>query len=345
MWLALFLNINKPVGKSKKLCIVLLLLIIHFKITAQTDYKAYYVNLNKANTFKDRDSILKYSLNALKLANPLPNDILSIAFYYFEKNNIPKAKHYFLEAIKKGYQIEPDEDFKDLPFKTEYDFDFISKYENSNTKHAKFMNAMYSENKSEIRKLRKKFIQNIDRIEDSKYEVLLQNELNFQKIRFEILPNKQVPDSIIPILYKYLNIGNSYYMLDLLQKDEFPSRYKCRRFNDQSVNMLINHAIAGFANKEDAKLFIDLLWKQVENGNLSPYDYAKAVDHFTSWYEDHEKTLLGTVTISTDFITFQCIDVINPEELNELRAKYWLEPIEVFCKNTGYLLPKNYSKK
>lgn len=331
--------------KIKQLCFIILLLTFSFKIKAQSDYKTYYVNINKSNTFKQTDSILKYRLNTQKFAKPLPHDILTIAFYYFEKNNMPKAKTYFLEAFKNGYQIETDEAFKDLPFKTEYDFSFVSKYENSNTSYANFMKTMFAQNRIEIRKLRKEFIRNIDRIEDSKYEVLLQNELNFQKVRFEILPSKQLSDSTLTILYKYLNIGNSYYMLELLEKDEFPSRYKCRRFNDQSIAMLINHAIAGFANKEDAKIFMDLLWKQVENGNLSADYYSKAIDHYTSWYEDHKKSLLGTSTVSEDFKTFQCIDVINPEELNELRAKYWLGTIEQYCKSTGILLPKNYDRK
>lgn len=331
--------------KSTQFIFLIILFAINFASLAQTDYKAYHKNLNKANTFKVADSLLKYKLIAIKKARPLPNDLLSVGFYFFEKKNLPKAKYYFLEAIKSGYQIEPDADFNDLPFKTEYDFSFISKYEKSNSPYAKFMTTMYAKNKNKIRKLRKNFVLNIDRIQDRNYEVLLQNELNFQKIRFEILPTKQVSDSVVRTLYKYLNIGNSYYMLELLQKNEFPSRYKCRRFNDQSFGMLVNHAIAGFAEKEEAKLFIYLLWKQVEMGNMSPYDYAKAIDHFTSWYVEAGKTLLGTVTFSEDFKTFQCIDVINPEELNELRDKYWLVPIEVFCKNTGYLLPKNYTEK
>ena len=149
----------------------------------------------------------------------------------------------------------------------------------------------------------------------------------------------------MPTLFKYLNIGNSYYMLELLQKDEFPNRYKCRRFNDQSIGILINHAIAGFANKEDAKLFMDLLWKQVENGNLSADYYSKAMDHYISWYENHEKSLLGTTVFSEDFKTFQLNDVIDPEQLNELRAKYWLGTIEQYCISTGFLLPKNYVSK
>lgn len=331
--------------KFNQLSLILLLLAFNLNIAAQTNYKSYYASLNKSKAYLEIDSILKYKLNALKFAKPLPSDILNIGFYYFQKNDIPKAKHYYLEAIKNGYQIEPDEEFKDLPYQTEYDFGFISKYENSNLSFANFINAMYTANKTETRKLRKKFIRNVDIIEDRKYEVLLQNELNFQKIRFEILPSKQVPDTIVSVLYKYLNIGNSYYMLDLLQNDAFPSRYKCRRFKDQSLGILINHAIAGFANKEDAKLFIDLLWKQVENGNMTPDAYSKAVDHYTSWYINPEKSLLGTSIISEDFKVFQCIDVINPQELNELRDRYWLVSIEEYCESTGFLLPKNYKKK
>ena len=125
--------------KTQQLIVLILLLAFSLETTAQTDYKAYYINVNKANTFKDTDSVLKYRLNALKFAKPLPNDLRSIAFYYYENNNIPKASYYFLEAIKNGYQIEPDEAFKDIPYKTEYDFGFISKYENSSTSFASFI--------------------------------------------------------------------------------------------------------------------------------------------------------------------------------------------------------------
>lgn len=331
--------------KKKNLYSIFLLLLLNFNLNGQINYKAYYLNLNKTKNFSDTDSILKYQLNALEFSRPLPKDLINIAFSYFKKKNISKASYYFCEAIKNGYQIEPDENYLNLPYKTEYDFGFISKYKDSKNIFADFMNIMYSKNKRKIKKLRRKFIKNIDVIEDSKYEVLLQNELNFQKIRMNILPNKQVPDSIILTLHKYLNIGNSYYMLDLLKNNDFPSRYKCRRFNDQTINMLLNHAISSFANKEDAKLFIDLLWKQVENGNLNPYDYAKAMDHFIQWYENSNYSLLGTTTISEDYKTFQCIDVLYPEKLDELRSQYWLESIEIFCRNTNFNLPKNYIKK
>lgn len=130
-----------------------------------------------------------------------------------------------------------------------------------------------------------------------------------------------------------------------MKDNQFPHRNNCRRFNGQTINILLNHAIASFTNKEDAKEFIDLLWKQVENGNITTKDFANAIDHYTQWYVNSNYTLLGTTTISNDFKIFQCKDVLFPDELNALRKKYWLEPIEIYCESTGFLLPKNYIKK
>lgn len=309
---------------------------------AQSDYHKYYLNINKSKEYSNVDSILKYRLAAINYAKPLPKDLLNISFYLYEKGDVSKSSHFFCRAFKNGYQVEPDENYKDLPFKIEYDFGFIDRYIDSKTRYANFMSFMYKKNKKRIKKIRKKFIKQIDEIDDARYEVLLQNELNFQRIRMDILPNKVNIDSVTLTLHKYLNIGNSYYMLDLLKNDEFPNRYKCRRFNEQNINILLNHAIASFATKEDAKQFVDLLWKQVEIGNIIPYDYAKAIDHYTQWYENSERSLLGTTTTSEDFKTFQCVDVLYPEKLDELRDSFWLESIELFCDNTGFKMPNNY---
>lgn len=320
-------------------------LLISFNIHSQNNYKEYHLNLIKSRNSENIDSIIYYQLNAIKAAKPFPKDLISIAFNYYKKNNIKKASHYFCLAFKYGYQIEPDVDFENLPYKGEYDFGFIHKYESINTPYAQFMNLMYSKNKRKIKKARKEFIKKNSKIDDSKYEVLLQNEYNFQKIRLSILPKIQLADSTVNILHKYLNIGNSYYFLNLLKKNEFPDRLKCRRFNEQNINILLNHAISSFSNKDDAKLFIDLLWEQVEIGNISPSDYAKAIDQYTQWYENSDFTLLGTTTISTDdFKTFQCKDVLYPDKLNELRKQFWLESIETYCKYTKFILPKNYIK-
>ncbi len=324
---------------------LVLFLSLRMNSYSQENYKQYFAELIKSQNFTDADSILKYQLKAFSYAKPFPNDLLGTAFWFYKKGNISKANYFFCQAFENGYQIEPDKDYSNLPYKIEYNQGFIDMFKNKKNSYSDFMNFMYSRNKNKIKRLRKKFINKINEIEDAKYEFLLQNEYDFQQIRINILPKKQLPDTIVNIVHKYANIGNGQYMLDLLKNNQFPNRYKCRRFNGQTINILLNHAIASFANKEDAKTFIDLLWKQVENGNLTAKDYANAIDHYTHWYVNSNYTLLGTTTISNDFKTFQCKDVLYPNELNVLRNKYWLETIEIFCERAGFLLPKNYTNK
>lgn len=330
----------------KKFFLILFFLLVTSNSNSQSNYKLYYENLNKAKNFEELDSIIFYQVKATSYAEPLPKDALNLAFNFYKKNNLRKSNDYFCLAFEYGYQIETDLDYKNIPYSIDYDFGFIEKYKNLNNPYSTFINEMYNKNYKKIKKLRKKFIQKIDKLENYKYEVLLQNEYDFQTVRLGILPKKNISDSIQNILNKYLNTGNSYLMLDLLKNNKFPKRTNCRRFNEQTISMLLNHAISAFATKDDAKEFIELLWVQVENGNISPYEYAKAIDHYTSWYENSEYSLLGTSTMaSSDFKTFQCISVLYPEKLNELRNKYWLETIEIFCLKTGFKLPQNYTNK
>jgi len=331
--------------KKQIILIAVIFILLSFNGNAQKKYKEYYNELNKSGNFTDTDSILKYQLNALEYAQPLPSDLIGIAFSYYEKKKFKKSSYYFCEAIKHGYQIETDEDYIKYPYKIDYDFTFVSNFKSQKNDFSDFINFMFKKNKKKAKKIRKKFIRRIDKIEDAKYEFLLQNEFNFQEIRLEILPNEKLPDTIVKIIHKYANIGNANYMLDMLKNNTFPYRLNCRRFNSQSINMLLNHAIASFVKKDDAKLFIDLLWGQVENGNITPKDYANAMDHYTQWYINKNKSLLATTTFSEDFKTFQCMDVLYPEKLNELRKQYWLEDIEVFCNTTNFKLPKNYINK
>lgn len=326
----------------KRFFVILFFLCSHFVI-GQSNYKLYYQAFLKANSVESKDSVLYYKLKAITFADAFPKDLLNISFEYYKNENLKLADKYFIKAILNGYQIEPDSDFINIPYKTNYDFGFIEKFKNSKSIYGEFMNTMYNRNKKKIEKARLNFLNSIDLVEDSKFEYLLQNEFDFQKVRLEILPQKNISDSIYVVLNKYMNTGNSYVMLEMLKNNSFPNRKKCRRFNDQTIALLLNHAIAAFVDKEDAKEFVDLLWEQVEKGNITTYDYAKALDHYTSWYEKNNTSLLGTTTIaSSDFKTFQCLDVLYPEKLNELRKKYWLNTIEEFCKSTGFLLPSNY---
>nr|WP_042286976.1 hypothetical protein [Nonlabens ulvanivorans] len=103
------------------------------------------------------------------------------------------------------------------------------------------------------RKARKKFLKQIDPIQNEIYEVMLQNEYDFQEVRLNILPKKDIPEADRKAASKYLNTGNSYLMLQLLKDGKFPKRNRCARFNDQTITILLNHAIAAFVNKKMQK--------------------------------------------------------------------------------------------
>ncbi len=328
---------------AMKICLYFLIFFIS-SIKAQ-NYKEYHELVDKNTLTKDNDSIVFYLEKAISsVKKPFPKQLLSLGFQYYEKGNDKKAYNTFLRAIENGYQFESD--MKKLVYYIEYNSNFIETYKEGKFPFFNYMNEMYSKNIKKIKKYRQKFLKKINKKQNETYEVFLQNEYYFQIIRLNILPERGVGRDTLGIVSKYLPSGNSYAMLKLLKQDNFPKRYNCARFNDHTITILLNHAISGFANKNDAEEFINLLWREVERGNITPYDYAKAYDHYVVWYVDDNRTYFGTTLTSIEGVEeLVCKDVIYPEKLNEIRKKYWLINIESFTEKYGYKLPLNYSNK
>lgn len=320
--------------------------LFHFKLNAQNnDYKTYHKTINKAKSFKNLDSTIFYFIKAFKVARPFPRDLKSLAFTYYKKGDLNNSDKYFIKSIDSGYQFEDDENFKNLPYKVNYQNGFLFNYEKSKSPYASFIKTMATRNEKEMKKSRENFLKNIDVIQDETYEVLLQNEYYFQQVRLNILPKKGIEESEYNTIAKYLGSGNSYLMLDLLKNNKFPSRGLVSRFNNQSISMLLNHAVAGFINKDDAKEFIDFLWLEVEKGNLTPSEYAKTYDHYVSWYVDNESTYYGTTLYMPEgYDNMVYMNVLFPEKLNKLRNDIWLISIEEEASKTGFHLPLNYKK-
>lgn len=320
--------------------------LFHFKLNAQNnDYKTYHKTINKAKSFKNLDSTIFYFIKAFKVASPFPRDLKSLAFTYYKKGDLNNSDKYFIKSIDSGYQFEDDENFKNLPYKVNYQNGFLFNYEKSKSPYASFIKTMATRNEKEMKKSRENFLKNIDVIQDETYEVLLQNEYYFQQVRLNILPKKGIEESEYNTIAKYLGSGNSYLMLDLLKNNKFPSRRLVSRFNNQSISMLLNHAVAGFINKDDAKEFIDFLWLEVEKGNLTPSEYAKTYDHYVSWYVDNESTYYGTTLYMPEgYDNMVYMNVLFPEKLNKLRNDIWLISIEEEASKTGFHLPLNYKK-
>lgn len=331
---------------KKSILLILSLLLLNGVYGQQNNYESYHNLLNLAKSFSNNDSIVHYYHKAFSMAQPFSKDLKSLSFIYFKSNELRKADKYLIKSICNGYQFEEDELSKDNPFSSNYNMGFIKKYKESKSTYANFINAMTKRNYRKMKRARKKYLTKIDNKENTIFETLLQNEYYFQYSRLNLFPTFNLKENDLEILSKYVGSGNSYLMLNLLENDKFPNRRNCARFNDQSITLLLNHAIAGFANKEDAEKFIKLLWKEVENGNLTPYDYAKAYDHYVGWYIDNFKTYFGTTTMSKEgYDNFVCMDVLYPKKLNEIRKKHWLIPIEEFIEKTGFHLPLNYNSQ
>mgnify|MGYP001284525825 CR=1 FL=1 len=332
--------------KKNTFYFVIICLLLGSLNAQNNNYKSYHTSINKAKSFKNLDSTIFHYEKAFKAANPFVKDLKSLAYNYFKKGDLKNSDKYFIMSIDYGYQFEDDENFKKLPYKVNYQNGFIFQYENSKSPYASFIKTMVARNENEMRERRKKFIDAIDIIQDEIYEVLLQNEYYFQEVRLNLLPNKGIEETEYKAVAKYLSSGNSYLMLDLLKTNKFPNRRLVSRFNNQSISILLNHAIAGFINKEDAKEFIDFLWLEVERGNITPPEYAKAYDHYVNWYIDNESTYYGTTLYMPEgFDKPLYMDVLFPEKLNELRNDIWLVSIEEEAAMTGFQLPLNYKKQ
>jgi hypothetical protein len=316
------------------------ILLVSPKIYSQVEYKKYFENINKSRNI-NRDSTIYYLQKAIKNVFPFNKDLLNLSYNYYETRNLKKSKNFLIKAIEKGWQFEKDNNYSNSFYIIDYDFSFIKEQKNP---YNLFLNNMYKENKDKMIKSRKKFLNHLNSKENQTFEVLLQNEKYFQDLRF-LFYDKKIEDSIgLKKISKYGSTPNSYLMLELLRKNQFPKRINCARFNSQSIGLLFNHAIADFLNKEDAFEFVNLLWKLVEKGEITPDDYALAYDHYISCFVDSQKSFFGTTIIYTDDGKLQLMEVLDPINLDKIRQEHWLIGVKEHCKSTKILLPKNYEK-
>src|SRR5690554_3072391 len=323
---------------------IFLLFFFNYASSQKGNYKEYHYLINKSKD-SQVDSVFYFNETAFQSAEPFPDDLLRLGFGYYKKGDLKNAKKVFLKAIKCGYQAEPDGDYYNSSFMIEYDLNYIS---NHKFDFGQYLNKMYRENKKKVIKLRKKHLEKTNNNPDNKiFESLLHNEKYFQDLRFLFFNNKIEDTIALKNIFRYGSTPNSYYALDLLKKNNFPRRLNCTRWNSQSITILLNHIVFGFLNKQDAEEFVSLLWKLVERGDLTPYEYAKTYDHYINVFVDENKNMFGTVFTLDEQNNNKLIieDLINPIEVNIIRRKYWLIDIETSCKNTGASLPKNYVEK
>ncbi|UOK43464.1 MULTISPECIES: hypothetical protein [Flavobacterium] len=305
---------------------------------SQSNYKEYH-SLSIKSQKTTKDSAIFYLEKAVKIAIPFPDELRNLSYYYFQSGNDVKAKEAFFKSIRFGYQFESDNN-KQQRFAVEYDLGYMSLENKSN--YGVFLNGLYKKKLNKMRRLRQRYLKELDKNDNVLFENILHNEKYFQELRFLFFDNKVKDSLAFNYIGKYGSTPNSYYMLELLKKGVFPKRRKCRRFNGQTITILLNHAIAGFLKKEDALQFVQMLWPLVEIGELTPDEYASAYDHYVQYFIDANKSLFGTKMYTDIDGKLTLMELINPNDVNQIRKEYWIVDIELFCKNFNIKLPKNY---
>ena len=305
---------------------------------SQEDYKEYYSLLNQSKKTKDKDSSFYYLEKAIASTSaPFAEDVMELSMQLFNQKQISKAKKAFLKAIALGYEIDNDTVVNCIPYKIDY-----TPYVKNTSKSKEYMLEHYT---NEIRKTRTTYLKNANSVDNQIFEAFLHNEHYFQDLRFLFYDNK-VNDSIaFNYISKYGATPSSYFMLDLLKKDKFPDRRKCVRFNGHTITMLLNHAIAGFLNKEDALAFVTLLWTLVENGKITPREYAMAYDHYYQFYISEGKNYFGTVFILNDDNKLATMSLADPKNVDAIRKKHYLIDLRTECRSYKIELPENYGKE
>jgi hypothetical protein len=304
-----------------------------------SQYQNYYSEILKSNLTKNNDSIPIYNKKAIKKNIPFTDDLIRLSFYFYNLKEYKEASNYFLKAVKQGYNIIK-EDNSHLHI-VNYEMGYLDFNKENRNKWEEFLFAMYSKNEKKYKKERNKFKKTqINTIDNQIYNVLLSNEMYYQNLRLLKIDTISIKEpNIFDKLNMYGMIPGSYYLLDILKKGLFPDRRKCNNFSNISLTLLLNHNIKGFINKNEAEICIKLLWKEVERGNLRPYEYASVYDQYYMHYINDKYNYFGTVTYyDKETSKSYLFNLANPLEINQIRKEHFLEPIE----NTVFNLPKNY---
>lgn len=303
---------------------------------AQKKYFEYYLLTNESIKTLDKDSSLFFLEKAIESNIAFPDDLMNLSLKLYNKKHYTKAKKAFLNAVSLGYEIEKDTVFNNIPYRIDYQSSSI----NSNLKE--YMNNNF---KKEIEKTRTDFLKNASSEDNQIFEAFLHNEKYFQDLRFLFYDNKVNDTIAFNYIGKYGATPSSYFMLEILKKNKFPDRRKCVRFNGQTITLLLNHAIAGFLNKEDALDFVTLLWPLVENGKITPREYAMAYDHYYQWYVSEGKNYFGTTFYLNDDNKLSIMSLTNPKNVDAIRKKHYLNDLKTECRNYNVALPENYGKE
>ncbi len=141
----------------------------------------------------------------------------------------------------------------------------------------------------------------------------------------------------------YLWVPSVHFMLNLWKAPIDISRVKSNIWeNERFINAIVH--MAQVAHQVDSVLFQrydGFLREMVDRGNLHPLQYAKILEILK---EDSSLSLYGE-SYNFNMETFEIEkikELVNPENVDSLRANIHLAPLWVEAKIMNYRLPNNY---
>ncbi len=240
--------------------------------------------------------------------------------------------------IELGKQFFPDSKyFEEFTSKYYHEIDYLSPIDSTDKKNDFILNYLGEKYES----LRSDFIENCNKT--LHYEQLLFAENYFQESRGYYFDHNS--DTLgYYCSYKYSYMVNSNFFLELLENESFPERRKTRRFNSNSISMLLNHVIAGFNQHEEKALrLLDLAYELVLNGELTPWEYASSYDHYATYFPPRKSIYGARFHLSEN--NEPCVnELLYPDKVDSLRKAIGLIPLKEWCENFNYQLPFNYEK-
>lgn len=322
-----------------KLRIILIIVLLIGAVNAIANYLDYHKILNEAKYYTD-SKLKKVEMfeKAFELNTPFAKDAYTLAKYYIDLKKNYQAKKWLKKSIELGKQFFPDSKyFEEFTSKYYHEIDYLSPIDSTDKKNDFILNYLGEKYES----LRSDFIENCNKT--LHYEQLLFAENYFQESRGYYFDHNS--DTLgYYCSYKYSYMVNSNFFLELLENESFPERRKTRRFNSNSISMLLNHVIAGFNQHEEKALrLLDLAYELVLNGELTPWEYASSYDHYATYFPPRKSIYGARFHLSEN--NEPCVnELLYPDKVDSLRKAIGLIPLKEWCENFNYQLPFNYEK-
>lgn len=309
-------------------------MIIGQKLSAQSNYKEYFQWIYKAYESTDNNIRKSCYSKAFTYAEPLAAQVIDYAIFCFSTNDTIETNLALKKAVELVWWFDYEQTSCDtfLTIVQHPEITNISAYPVDFGKH---MLGYYGSN---YKPLREQFLSKA--IRNDPFEALLVNEMSFQNIRMNIYNKRIFTDIDSKQLESQLSRPNTELLIKLMRCNIFPNPRTSAHFTNWSFTIVLTHALSVIKDQNELEDFYNLLWKQVELGYITPFDWANSYEFYMYFQKKKKSSKFGQQAENSEIVPLD-----NPESIDILRESRWLPTLEKYCQMTGNILPKNYKKQ